>query len=520
MKTYTRILSFSILISICMLSACKDFLDRPLENQAEATTIDYTNPSLMYQPVSGAYKSATRGGYATWIPTFLKTSQSDDIDPQTGYSEVNQLIHNGVSGSAIKAFWALNDYWNGYYGAIITCNSALAELAKFGANLPAGDAANQALLVRYQAEVRFLAALGHYYLSRTYGDVPILGPESINPSYLDTVRKTDLDGVRQFLISEMDFCIANLEDVAPNKATHVGGVTKYTALMLKAKVAMDMAGNDNGSPFWDMVIDATNQIITSNKFVLFPDFYQLWKKPGKLSDEAILEFQYSDFGSPTGDIVTSGNEAQGLQWANFFLFQGPENTYGQPVAGNGWLIPSDGARSFLVARNDSVRLKTIFQRCGINGEPGTYAVTPDGDTVSGNVARKKYFNGKTYLPKSQTNGRVDYLGYTANQNIRVWRFAETLLMNAEAKIRKGQNGDVPFNLVRVRAKLLPLTNVTLQQVLDERRAEFMCEWWGERFNDLVRTDRAEDVFSGFVKGESEFWPIPQAQEDININLKD
>ena len=66
-------------------------------------------------------------------------------------------------------------------------------------------------------------------------------------------------------MSEMDTCIASLEDARPNQATHMGGVTKYTALMLKAKAAMDLAGNDNGSPNWDVVLDCTNQIITQRQ---------------------------------------------------------------------------------------------------------------------------------------------------------------------------------------------------------------------------------------------------------------
>jgi hypothetical protein len=92
-------------------------------------------------------------------------------------------------------------------------------------------------------------------------------------------------------------------------------------------------------------------------------------------------------------------------------------------------------------------------------------------------------------------------------------------MNAEAKIRKGQSGDAEINEVRDRVKLSPLTNANIQQLLDERHAELICEWWGERFNDLLRTDQAATVLPGFVKGQSEYLPIPQAQEDANSNLK-
>ncbi|WP_149241168.1 RagB/SusD family nutrient uptake outer membrane protein [Dyadobacter sp. 32] len=510
-----KIWIFNLLTAtLFILPGCSDFLDNPLENQTPSVTIDYADMNRMYQPVSGAYASMSKGGFASWVHTFIKTSQSDDIDPRTGYSEVNELIHTYKSGAVIKGFWALDDMWSRYYGTILTCNSALSELGKFEANIAASDEANKKLLARYQAEVRFIRALTHYFVSRSFGNVPILGIESVDPAYLGTVGKSTVEDVRKHVIEEMDFCIANLEDVRPNEATHKGGVTKYTALFLKAKAAMDLAGNDNGSTYWNTVLESTEQIINSNKFSLFPDYYQLWKKPGKLSDESILELQYTDFGNPTGDVVTSGGQV----WDNFHLFQAPQNTYGGPINGDGWLIPSDAAVKFLKDRNDAMRMKTTIQLCGVDGRPGTFAVTPDGDTISGNTAGKKYFNGKAYLPKSQmTPGRTDWYG--ANNNVRVFRYAEALLMNAEVKIRKGQSGDVPLNLVRQRVGLAPLTKATIQQLMDERRAEFICEWWGERFNDLVRTDQAATVLQGFVKGQSEFFPIPQAQEDRNTNLK-
>ncbi|MNL23658.1 SusD family protein [compost metagenome] len=110
--------------------------------------------------------------------------------------------------------------------------------------------------------------------------------------------------------------------------------------------------------------------------------------------------------------------------------------------------------------------------------------------------------------------------YGANNNVRILRYADVLLLNAEAKVRKGQNGDEPFRLVRERAKLGAISNVTLNQILDERRAEFACEWWGERFNDLVRTGKAKDVFGAkFIPGMSESLPIPQTQIDANPNFR-
>ena len=73
-------------------------------------------------------------------------------------------------------------------------------------------------------------------------------------------------------------------------------------------------------------------------------------------------------------------------------------------------------------------------------------------------------------------------------------------------------------MVRERAGLAPIANVTLDQILEERQVELALEW-GERFFDLVRTDRATQELPGFVKGESEYYPIPQDQIDLNPNLE-
>jgi hypothetical protein len=514
MKQYMKMIVWIITISI--LSGCSKYLDRPLENQGQATKIDYTNLSLMYQPVSGVYRTASSGSFARWIIVAMISERGDDIEP--GNDDAGQVgIHNFQTDVTVKSYWGINDMWINLYGVALAANSALAELDEFAKNIPPSDAENLQLLARYRAEVRYFRAMAHFWVGRLFGAVPILGMETNDAKNLASATKSSVEDVKKYVMAEMDTCIANLEDARPNEAAHIGGVTKYTALMLKAKAAMDLAGNDNGSPYWDVVLDCTNQIIESGKFSLFPDFYQLWKQPGKLSNEALLEFQYSDFGNETGDIVTSGSNPNET-WANFYLFQGPENSYGGVISGSGWMVPTQKAVDFLTARHDSIRLKTTIQYCGVNGDPDTYAVTPDGDTVSGNAGRRKYFNGKAYFPKSQmTPGRVDYYG--ANNNIHIYRYADVLLMNAEAKIRKGQNGDAQINEVRDRAKLSPLTNANLQQLLDERHAELICEWWGERFNDLLRTDQAATVLPGFVKGQSEYLPIPQAQEDANSNLK-
>ena len=63
MFSYKKIINWAMLICVIALSACSKYLDHPVENQAPPTTIDYTDLTQMYAPVSGAYKAVTRGGW-------------------------------------------------------------------------------------------------------------------------------------------------------------------------------------------------------------------------------------------------------------------------------------------------------------------------------------------------------------------------------------------------------------------------------------------------------------------------
>lgn len=497
-----------LLLLVMEATGCNKYLDRDVEDQTRGTTIDYTNLGGMYSPVSGIYRTAAgdNPGFVHWMDVGVRTVRGDDVAKGSAPNDQGTLtdIKNFQnSNPGVVSFWGNNNYWNDHFGVVLYCNEALNDLDRYAANIPDGDNANRALYNQYRSEVKVIRAWAHMLASRVFGDVPIV----IDNTTLTTVPKSTVVEIRQWIISEMDTAIGFLEDARPNQSAHTGAVTKYTALLLKAKAAADAAGNDNGSAYWDIVLSATNEIINSNKFSLFPDFYQLWKIPGKLSDESLYELQFSDFGTSTGTSVSPGA---------FFDFQGPNgNQQGSPVAGWGFMEPTQTVDDFFNSRNDSVRRKTSILFAGAT--ESTFVTTPSGDNVYGNSNGQTRFMGKAYLPRDQmTSGRTNY---GSNNNVRVLRYADALLLNAEVKVRKGQNGDVPFNLVRQRAKLNAITGVTLQQVLDERRAEFACEWWGERYNDLIRTGQAATVLAsaGFTLGK-EYLPVPTAQRDLNPNL--
>ena len=113
-----------------------------------------------------------------------------------------------------------------------------------------------------------------------------------------------------------------------------------------------------------------------------------------------------------------------------------------------------------------------------------------------------------------------------NNNLRVYRYAETLLNAAELLLKTGGSASDAANYVnevRARAGLQILRSVDEDAILNERRHEFMGE--GKRYFDLVRTGKAASVLTpsndsgGYrTKAWSEavrYLPIPQDNIDAS-----
>lgn len=185
----------------------------------------------------------------------------------------------------------------------------------------------------------------------------------------------------------------------------------------------------------------------------------------------------------------------------------------------------------MLDRGETTRLETsvIFTNRGIDEikKDPNYAVlpawvsntTPSGD-VFNNYNRAMFASGKHYLPSDQlTPGRTDY---GTNKNFICIRYAEILLMHAEALLQGGSGGisaDAAVNAVRTRAGLSTLSGVTLDQVMDEKYAELAMEW-GTRYYDMVRLGRYDELsYDGRTFTENKiFLPYPQAQVDLLPSL--
>ena len=518
MKPKKYILHFAALITtIIFVSSCSKNLDTLPENRTFTGATDYTKTSDMILPLIGTYQQLSAVD-VEWSDFAAIGVRGDDVNagggnapgvsgdqPQLG--EEDEYIYDATT-------WFYNALWSDYYQHIINSNSAMEQIALYKAQASGN---NIALADQYTAEVKVLRAWWLFQLSRVWGGLLI--PTSSDPAALYSLPLITRDQVMQHISDQMDEAISLLPDSRPNQRTDIpGGVTKYTALAIKALANLELKQ-------YQKVADATGEIINSGKFILESDYYNLFKLKGKLNSENLLEKQYSDFKTGSGD-----------NYYYLYAFFGPQGwTPKVAGAGDGWGFyePSMKYIKFMLDRGEVTRLQTTvcFTNRGIAEiqKDTKYATLPSwisNTTLSGDVfndyARAMFASGKHYLPSDQlTAGRTNY---GTNKNFTCIRYAQILLMYAEA-LTQGASGtagtaDNAVNLVRARAGIPALTGVTNDDVMNEKFAELATEW-GDRYYDMVRLSKtAELSYDGRTfTTDKAFLPYPQAQVDLLPALK-
>lgn len=505
MKNVKQILkTLSFMIVACMaFYTCSDKLEEN-DGQLSADDLDFTITSDMVKPLIGAYSQVYSRG---WEDPLLLGVRGDDVNAgglgdQQPFADTDKFMYD-------KDYWMYNSLFNNLSGDIVGVNNARETIQRYKDFAPESAYAKAD---QYMAETKVLSGWLHLELSRVWGGVIIVNSSNVSENIAAGVSTKE--EVMQYISDLMDEAIPFLSDSRPNERTDVpGGVTRYTALAIKAMANLELEN-------YQEVANATGAIISSNKFMLYPDFYELFKKPGELSNENLFELQYSDYGQETGAT-------------NYHLYDpfGSEN-WTPAVAGarSGWGFyePSMKYIKFMLDRNEVTRLKTsvLFTNRGIaeiETDPA-YATlpswisntTPDGDVIN-DYARALFASGKHYLPSTQlTAGRTDY---GAGKNMIVIRYAEVLLMYAEA-LTRGASGnamtaDQAVNTVRARVDMAPLSGVSSQQVMDEKFAEMAMEW-GIRYYDMIRLDKYDELsYDGRTfTANKELLPYPQAQVDL------
>ena len=396
-----------------------------------------------------------------------------------------------------------------------------------------------------KAPARAIRAYYTWILMDSYGDTPILDKVQAEGS---VVPRSSRKEVAEWIESELNDIIPALtDDVTENT---YGKPTKWMAEALLAKLYINWPvytaesvdqydAATAANPKLDACIAACDEIINSGKFNLG-------------SVDYLHKFSY-DNGWQVEDFIYAipydAINRQGMQYARPRTFKDMKNllpnVYGstdkftQSFGGN-MVVTPEFAKLFSLdgdIRNLSILRGDVYVR-----DPKTLRPTTEPFMYKGNQV---HFTEDITLAKKDNNIDVgndanayqqgchsikwfttpaDYNnGRNQSNDLPIFRFADILLMKAEALTRQGSSGaKALFNQIRSYAGAPTIANEpTLQEIYDERGREFFDENW--RRNDMIRFGHYEDEFFPHYKDfpdanfdkRHRIFPVPQ--NTINLN---
>ena len=470
MKSYTQTIISSIAIITLLFSSCsKDFLEvTPSEPTPEVALSD---PEVAPELVNAIYNKFLNFNMSSfpWIGITEIASDNANKGSSPGDTGTYQLDLDQYTFTATSPCFRL--LWENHYQTIGRANQALLYLPELDIDEP--------LKNRLIGEAKFLRALVYFRLVQMFGDIPIIdkvpdvtNEEDINKAFV----RQPIAAVYELIAEDLSDAIAFLPLKSEYASRDTGRATRGAAQTLLAKVALYQQN-------WQSVFDLTQQVINSGEYSLEPNYEDIWKEDFENGVESIFEIQGR--GEPPVYGVNNYHVSQGAR--------------GQGGWGWGFNEPSQDLVNSYEAGDTREDGTIIFV-----GE-----VLYDGRMVPATVENPRY-NQKAYVS-------MDYV--SNDKNVRLFRYAEVLLMHAEAanELNNSSTAETMLNTVRTRAGLPDTTAANQQEyrmaIWNERRWELAFEH--DRIFDLRRQGRVAEVMLAhgvpFIEGKHELYPIPEDQ---------
>ncbi|NII85293.1 RagB/SusD family nutrient uptake outer membrane protein [Pedobacter sp. SG908] len=483
MKKYINTQSFfaaAAISAVLLTASCKkDFLNVPPQAQQPSVTF-WKTPEDALKGVNAIYANLRSWNNVAFNAIAIESTGSDEADK--GSTPTDATFFNLYDQFTVTStHGTLLDFWTGQYQNINLCNQVLDNIPNISMD--------ESLKNRYLAEAKFVRAYSYFRLVRAYGNVVLrLHVPKDNSEY--NLPQSDKATVYAQIEKDLNEAAA----VLPQSygAADLGRATKGAAIGLHAKVAMYQNK-------WADVLSLTNQVMTMG-YDLFPDFEKGFRTQNENNIESLFEVQ--------AELVPGNADASNSQYSQVQGVAG--------IMGWGFNTPSEVlANAFEIG--DPRRDATILFK---------NETTPQGDLIPSSVPNERY-NQKSYVPFAM---RISGFNEGAQQNFRVLRFADILLMNAEAANEQGNTSQALTSLNRVRARarggninILPDVTTTDKTTLrnaiwKERQVELAME--NDRYFDVIRQGRGLAVFGpkGWKANKNEVWPIPQNEIELSGNL--
>jgi starch-binding outer membrane protein, SusD/RagB family len=566
-----KIAAIFFISSFFLLDACDDFLD--YSPKGTLTEAQVSTAAAANNMVNAAYAALgndfwDRSITSMWV---YGSVRSDDAY-KGGGSVTDQFTINRIEQYNLTTPNE-NDYlpltWTQLYALISRANFALGSLTA----LTEDDFPDR---LKRMAEMRFLRGHAHFIGKVMWNRIPYIDETLTREQILESsnVALTS-DELWNKIADDFQFAIDNLPDIQPE----VGRANRLAAMAYLAKVRLyqayiqDPAHTVTGidAARLNQVVDLTTDVINSGRYSLQPDFGENFLNGYDNGPESIFAIQYSiNDGTTIGrlSMSTSLNYSLAPQYGCCWFHMPSQNMV------NAFATDANGLPKFdtfndvalgdadLVTNGVTVDPR-IDHTVGILGHPFKYdpKITYDHSWERISALYGGFGNMKEQQAADCPCFKKVGPFYGSSKNIDIIRYADVLLMKAEALIELNRHDEaLPLiNEIRARAnnskertrkldgnypsnflisEYAPGVNITWNQATArkalqwERRLEFAME--SPRFFDLVRWGIAAETLNAylavektrrsflssaiFTKGRDEYYPIPQREINYTKGL--
>lgn len=525
--------------SLLSWTSCSSYLeenpkDRLDEETAYSTLSDVQKNGVLslYNYVGGYVDSqglqgTGRGIYDlntfTTDETIMPTRGGDWYDG--GFWQGLYLHRWGVNNEAVYATW---EY---LYRTVILCNGSLERIQDFAEKHPEENVADCV------AEVRALRAMFYYYIMDLFGSVPLI--EKSDPAVEDIVQEKR-SKVFNFIVKELTESSSLLSEERSNQpGVYYGRMTQPVVWFLLAKLALnaevytdddwtDGSRPDGKSIFFEVEGQRLNawqtvnyycEKITAAGYTLEKDYTANFAVFNESSEENIF-------------VIPMSKTLYTNQFICLFRSRHYNHAKAYGLSGeNGSSATKEVLETF---GYDTPQVDARFDYCYFAGPvkdlEGNQILLDDGVTplvyepwnVALDVSGKPYEKtAGARMKKYEVDKTGLKDGKLLDNDIVLFRYADVLLMQSEAKVRNGEDGDAELNLVRSRVGMAPRT-ATLENLLDERMMELAWEGWRRqdmiRFGVFTRSYSCRPQLPGEENGYTTVFPIPEKVIDMNPQL--
>lgn len=531
-KIFSYILTIPLTLCICgcLDEHPKDQLDQEaIYNNAD--NIYKNTVASLYNYVGSNQESEGLQGTCRGIYDYNTLTTDEAMIPIRG----GDWYDGGLWENMYQHKWSANDIylydvWKYLFKVIVLSNQSLSVIDSHRQLLSAEQERD------FTAEVRAVRALFYYYAMDMFGQIPLVTSYDVK---LDQVVPSKRSEVFRFIFDELQAVAPLLADAHSNKeGDYYGRVTRPVVNFLLAKLALNAEVYDDD--------DWTDGIRPDGKDIFFTvngERKNAWETCiwycEQLKDEGYeLESDYaSNFAvhneSSRENIFTIPLDKNLYQNEYHYLFRSRHYKHGGAYGGsseNGTCATVSTVKAFgYDTDHEDSRFRINFYADTVFVD-GKKIYLDNGDPLVYRPLELKL--NLTDSPYKQTAGarvgkyEVDHTAYSdgkqVDNDIVLFRYADALLMEAEAKVRNGEDGSAELNAIRERVGM-PRVEANLDNILKERLLELVWEGW--RRQDLIRFGKYTKAYDQRVPIENEgtgfttVFPIPQRCLDLNKKLK-